>query len=76
MINVLPISIPDVLILPRVFQDDRGCFFESYNEKTLSEKAGITAHFVQDNHSRSTRNVLRGLKDQAGQPFKAAELFV
>ena len=69
IMNVLPTSIPDVLILePRVFQDDRGFFLESYNERTLSEKAGITAHFVQDNHSRSTRNVLRGLHYQIQQP--------
>ena len=67
--NVLPTSIPDVLILePRVFQDDRGFFFESYNEKMLSEKAGITTPFVQDNHSRSTQNVLRGLHYQIQQP--------
>ncbi len=67
--NVLPTSIPDVLILePRVFQDDRGFFLESYNEKMLSEKAGITAPFVQDNHSRSTQNVLRGLHYQIQQP--------
>ena len=67
--NVLPTSIPDVLILePRIFQDDRGCFFESYNERALSEKAGIHDRFVQDNHSCSRRNVLRGLHYQIQQP--------
>ncbi|MGJ3249100.1 MAG: dTDP-4-dehydrorhamnose 3,5-epimerase [Elainellaceae cyanobacterium] len=63
--NVIETSIPDVLILePRVFQDSRGYFYESYNEKLFSEKAGIDAHFVQDNHSCSTQNVLRGLHYQ------------
>ncbi|HHP7244152.1 MAG TPA: dTDP-4-dehydrorhamnose 3,5-epimerase, partial [Elainellaceae cyanobacterium] len=63
--NVIETSIPDVLILePRVFQDSRGYFYESYNEKLFSEKAGIDAHFVQDNHSCSAQNVLRGLHYQ------------
>lgn len=67
--NVIPTSIPDVLIIePRIFQDDRGFFFESYNERALSEKAGITAHFVQDNHSCSGQHVLRGLHYQIQQP--------
>ncbi len=61
--------IPDILIIePRVFGDERGFLFESYNAKTLAEKAGITAGFVQDNHSRSVRNVLRGLHYQIRQP--------
>jgi len=63
--NILPTEIPDVLIIePRVFQDDRGFFLESYNEQAFAEKAGITARFVQDNHSRSTQHVLRGLHYQ------------
>lgn len=68
--NVIPASLlPSVLILePRVYGDERGFFFESYNEKTLAAKAGITAHFVQDNHSRSVKNVLRGLHYQIRQP--------
>lgn len=67
--NVIPTAIPDVLILePRVYGDGRGFFFESYNEKVMAEKAGITAHFVQDNHSRSAKNVLRGLHYQIRQP--------
>jgi dTDP-4-dehydrorhamnose 3,5-epimerase len=61
-------DIPDVLLLePKVFGDDRGFFLESYNKREL-EQAGITAEFVQDNHSRSARNVLRGLHYQIRQP--------
>jgi dTDP-4-dehydrorhamnose 3,5-epimerase len=55
------------LVKPAVFNDDRGCFFESYNEKTLASN-GIEQHFVQDNHSRSCRNVLRGLHYQIRRP--------
>jgi dTDP-4-dehydrorhamnose 3,5-epimerase len=61
-------SIPGVLVLePKVFRDDRGFFFESYNERDFS-KLGIEAHFVQDNHSRSSRHVLRGIHYQIDQP--------
>jgi dTDP-4-dehydrorhamnose 3,5-epimerase len=56
-----------ILIKPRLFSDDRGFFFESYNEKSLAS-AGIPHHFVQDNHSRSSKNVLRGLHYQIRQP--------
>lgn len=67
--KILPAKIPDVLIIePQVFQDDRGFFFESYNHKAFSEKTGITANFVQDNHSFSKQNVLRGLHYQISQP--------
>lgn len=67
--KILPAKIPDVLIIePQVFQDDRGFFFESYNYKAFSEKTGITANFVQDNHSFSKQNVLRGLHYQISQP--------
>lgn len=67
--NVLPTEIPDVLILePRVFGDDRGFFFESYNEQVFTEKTGASVRFVQDNHSRSCQNVLRGLHYQIQQP--------
>lgn len=66
--NVTLTSLPGVLILePKVFGDDRGLFFESYNKKALA-KIGITADFVQDNHSRSVRNTLRGLHYQIQQP--------
>lgn len=62
-------AIPDVLLLePKVFGDERGFFFESYNEKSFFEATGVRAHFVQDNHSRSVRHVLRGLHYQVEQP--------
>ena len=66
--NVIPTTLPDVIVLePKVFTDARGHFFESYNRRTLAEH-GITADFVQDNHSSSTRGVLRGLHYQIQQP--------
>lgn len=59
-------AIPDVLLLePRIFGDVRGFLFESWNRRTMAE-LGIHADFVQDNHSRSVRNVLRGLHYQTG----------
>ncbi len=67
--NVIPTTIPDVLIIePRVFGDDRGFFFESFNQKIFEEKTGFEAKFVQDNHSCSEKNVLRGLHYQIQQP--------
>jgi dTDP-4-dehydrorhamnose 3,5-epimerase len=67
--NITPTEIPDVLIIePRVFEDQRGFFFESYNEKIFQEKTGLDVQFVQDNHSRSAQNVLRGLHYQIEQP--------
>jgi dTDP-4-dehydrorhamnose 3,5-epimerase len=61
-------SIPDVLILePKVFGDDRGFFFESFNQQTFQNLTGVNAHFVQDNHSKSAANVLRGLHYQIEQ---------
>lgn len=66
--NIILTEIPDVLILePRVFGDERGFFCESYNQQAFADKAGITANFVQDNHSRSVQNVLRGLHYQIQQ---------
>jgi dTDP-4-dehydrorhamnose 3,5-epimerase len=66
--KIVPTEIPDVLIIePRVFEDDRGFFFESYNEKAFAEKTGVTEPFVQDNHSRSCQHVLRGLHYQVQQ---------
>ncbi len=65
--NKIPTSLPGVVILePRVFGDERGFFLESYNEKVFAE-LGITERFVQDNHSSSQRNVLRGLHYQIKQ---------
>src|SRR5579862_1814664 len=67
-IKTIPTSLPGVLILePRVFGDERGFFFESYNQQTMAQ-AGITQKFVQDNHSCSGRNVLRGLHYQVKHP--------
>ncbi|HAA30244.1 MAG TPA: dTDP-4-dehydrorhamnose 3,5-epimerase [Cyanobacteria bacterium UBA8553] len=67
--NIIPTEVSDVLITePRVFEDDRGFFFESFNEKAFAEKLGVEIRFVQDNHSRSTQNVLRGLHYQIQQP--------
>ncbi|HEY6720555.1 MAG TPA: dTDP-4-dehydrorhamnose 3,5-epimerase, partial [Burkholderiales bacterium] len=66
--KVIPTRLPEVLLLePRVFGDSRGFFFESWNEREF-ELAGIRAHFVQDNHSRSEKGVLRGLHYQIRQP--------
>jgi dTDP-4-dehydrorhamnose 3,5-epimerase len=63
--KVIQTAIPGLLILePRVFGDDRGFFFESFNSKVFREATGIDAEFVQDNHSRSEKNVLRGLHYQ------------
>ena len=65
--NLIPTAIPGVVILePKVFGDDRGFFLESYNERAL-RSLGIDATFVQDNHSRSARHVLRGLHYQVCQ---------
>lgn len=66
--QLIPNEIPDVLTIePRVFGDDRGFFFESYNEKQFCEKIGQDVRFVQDNHSRSQQHVLRGLHYQIQQ---------
>lgn len=66
--RVTPTAIADVLVIePKVFGDVRGFFFESFNERTFAETTGITARFVQDNHSRSVRNTLRGLHYQIQQ---------
>lgn len=62
-------AIPDVLVLePEVFRDARGFFYESYNRRSFAAATGLDLEFVQDNHSRSTRNVLRGLHYQVRQP--------
>jgi len=68
-VNVVKTSIPDVLIIePKVFGDARGFFYESFNGKAFDEAVGRHVEFVQDNHSRSTRGVLRGLHYQIQQP--------
>jgi dTDP-4-dehydrorhamnose 3,5-epimerase len=63
--KIAPTAIADVVLIePRVFEDDRGFFFESFNERRIGDALGIEAHFVQDNHSASTRDVVRGLHYQ------------
>ena len=67
--KIVQTEIPDVLIIePQVFQDDRGFFYESYNKQAFLEKVNVAEHFLQDNHSCSTKNVLRGLHYQIKQP--------
>lgn len=67
--KVIPTSIADLLIIePKVFGDDRGFFFESFNASRFAELTCIKASFVQDNHSKSARHVLRGLHYQIQQP--------
>lgn len=67
--KAIPTEIPDVLLVePTVYGDERGFFFESYNHKAFVEGTGLSPTFVQDNHSRSAKNVLRGLHYQIGQP--------
>lgn len=67
--KITPCAIADVLLIePKVFGDDRGFFFESFNQRAFREASGLTVDFVQDNHSKSARNVLRGLHYQIRQP--------
>ena len=67
--KVTPTAIPDVLIIePKVFGDARGFFYESFNQKAFNEAMGTNHQFVQDNHSRSTKGVLRGLHYRIQQP--------
>ena len=67
--NVIKTAIPDVMIIePKVFGDARGFFFESHNQRRFEEMTGVSQAFVQDNHSRSARGVLRGLHYQIRQP--------
>jgi dTDP-4-dehydrorhamnose 3,5-epimerase len=68
-VKVVRTEIPEVLVIePQVFGDDRGFFYESYNERAFAGATGLKVRFVQDNHSRSARNVLRGLHYQVRQP--------
>lgn len=63
--TIAPTALPDVvLISPRVFEDDRGAFFEGFNESAFTKALGVRANFVQDNHSTSLKNVVRGLHYQ------------
>jgi dTDP-4-dehydrorhamnose 3,5-epimerase len=67
-VKVVPAEIAEVLVLePKVFGDARGFFYESYNRKAFAQATGLDVEFVQDNHSRSSKNVLRGLHYQLRQ---------
>jgi dTDP-4-dehydrorhamnose 3,5-epimerase len=67
--QVVATAIADLLIIePKVFGDDRGFFYESFNQRRFTELTGVSNPFVQDNHSKSARNVLRGLHYQIRQP--------
>ena len=67
--NAVATTLPGVVILePQVFGDERGFFFESFNARVFTQLTGLTPNFVQDNHSRSARGVLRGLHYQIRQP--------
>ncbi len=67
--KVILTAIPDILIIePKVFGDERGFFFESFNRRQFAELIGRNVDFAQDNHSRSVKNVLRGLHYQIQQP--------
>lgn len=69
MLKVTPTRLPEVLVLePKLFGDARGFFMESFNRKRFEEATGIVGDFVQDNHSRSAKGVLRGLHYQIVQP--------
>lgn len=67
--KIIATTIPDLLIVePTVYGDDRGFFYESFNQKRFAELTGVTTDFVQDNHSKSVRGVLRGLHYQVRHP--------
>jgi dTDP-4-dehydrorhamnose 3,5-epimerase len=67
--KVASCAIADVLLLePRIFGDDRGFFYESFNQRTFTQATGVTLPFVQDNHSKSAKGVLRGLHYQVNNP--------
>jgi len=67
--KITPCNIPDVLLMePKLFGDERGFFMESFNQRSFLDATGLDLQFVQDNHSRSARNVLRGLHYQVVQP--------
>jgi dTDP-4-dehydrorhamnose 3,5-epimerase len=67
--KVTPCAIADVLLIePRVFGDERGFFYESFNQRAFTQATGVTLPFVQDNHSKSAKGVLRGLHYQVNNP--------
>jgi dTDP-4-dehydrorhamnose 3,5-epimerase len=64
-----PLALPEVILIePKVFEDDRGFFLESFNQRAFNDAIRLNVHFVQDNHSRSAKGVLRGLHYQIQQP--------
>ena len=70
--NIIKTELKDCFIIePRIFNDERGYFFESFNERTFAEKTGLNVHFVQDNQSFSSKGVLRGLHYQTGEYAQA-----
>lgn len=72
--KIIPTEISDVLIIePKVFEDNRGFFYESFNQKQFEDVVGYPIHFVQDNHSKSTKGVLRGLHYQK-EPYSQGKL--
>ncbi|MEY0174291.1 dTDP-4-dehydrorhamnose 3,5-epimerase [Providencia rettgeri] len=72
--KIIPTEIPDVLIIePKVFEDERGFFFESFNQKQFDDAVGYPVSFVQDNHSKSVKGVLRGLHYQEA-PYAQGKL--
>lgn len=72
--KVTRLSIPDVMMIePKIFGDQRGLFFESFNQRVFNDVTGTSCHFVQDNHSRSSRGVLRGLHYQSA-PYAQGKL--
>ncbi|SUC33589.1 dTDP-4-dehydrorhamnose 3,5-epimerase [Providencia rettgeri] len=72
--KITPTEISDVLIIePKVFEDERGFFFESFNQKKFDEAVGYHVNFVQDNHSKSVKGVLRGLHYQE-EPYAQGKL--
>jgi dTDP-4-dehydrorhamnose 3,5-epimerase len=67
--KITPTTIPEVLVIePKIFGDARGFFYESFNQKAFNDATGLNLNFVQDNHSRSAKGVLRGLHYQIEQP--------
>ena len=67
--KVIATALPEVLVIePKVFGDTRGFFFESFNQRAFNQASGLDVQFVQDNHSRSSKGVLRGLHYQIKQP--------
>ena len=69
IMKITPTNIPDVLVIePKVFGDARGFFYESFSQKAFNQATGLNLNYVQDNHSRSSKGVLRGLHYQIQQP--------